>query len=251
MTIEPKLRLPHREAQKIVRLVQRHLRFLFWETHKFAMKKQMPMKKLLVLGMERGSLFRMMDRGAFQSELGFPVDYNPSKNVSRALLQSIKSDSWISSRTIRLMRVSWFLDYDELVERVRYKLPSGKGQGGYMHWMKYVTGEASMPGYAFKRIATLAGGAKRASRSAGSAKKPRAYNRPGVGGVHAGYMFSLNNPAVKGSGPWQLSQPVPKDWYREKISSVSGDILSYWKNRVEMIHRHTLRKYKTYLRSAT
>jgi hypothetical protein len=246
------------QLRKIVELTQRHMRFLYREVGLFARTTQNPSKRLIVYGREGAkseraggmtgtTLFLLMKNGRFQSEMGFPKRYNPERNVGNALFKSLRTKVKRSTRSIRLMRVMWELDYKNVVDMVRYRLPSGKGDGGYLHWLKFLDPSEEVAGYKFTPVVALKRGVKKAARmQKGGTRRPRAFGRPGVGPSNAGWM-------VKGPGVWKLSSRanplgVRGDWYQESIPDVWFPLLQYWKRKVSMLHIKTLRKYQTGLR---
>ena len=248
------------QLRKIVELTQRHMRFLYREVGLFARKTQNPSKRLIVYGREGAksgraggmtgtSLFLLMKNGRFQSEMGFPKRYNPESNVGNALFKSLRTRVMRSKGSKRLMRVMWELDYKKVVDMVRYQLPSGKGDGGYMHWLKFLDPREEVAGYKFTPIVALKKGVKKAAQTnkGGGGRRPRAFGRPGVGPSNAGWM-------VKGPGVWKLSARanplgVRGDWYQESIPDVWHPLLQYWKRKVSMLHIKTLRKYRSGLSS--
>jgi len=200
-------------------------------------------------GMTTTDMYKLLMDGNFQSEMGFPVRYNPAGNLTRALKHNLKARTWKSSRTIRLSRVFWKLDYKGVAEEVKYRIPSGKGKGGYMYWLEFIGTGQTIPNYAFKRLTELRGGSKGAAAAGKKGKKkPRAYNRPGVGAGRAGYM-------IKGKGNWQLTSRanpynVDTDWYMQNIREVAPFLLEYWKDRALKMHKMVLRRYKSSFRGA-
>ena len=250
--IDPCLQFNEAQMRKILGYFQNYLQLFFLHMRVAAIGDQKS-KTMLVRGddgsggMDSTDMFKLLKDGEFQSQIGFPVRYNPESNLKTSLRRNLNVKTWKSSKTIRLSRVFWNLDYKKVIDEVKYKIPSGKGKGGYMYWLEFISGQKMIPNYAFKPLISLAGGVKGAMAAGGKRKKrPRAYNRPGVGAMKAGYM-------LKGRGNWTLTQRanpynVKDDWFMQNVSKVAPSLLAYWKKKALRMHREVLRRYKTSFR---
>lgn len=246
--------LNRRQMEFATRMVQNHMRRLLKNIADFAEVSPKPAERIVVYGSANSKaignegltgtdLFYLMKRGAFQSEMGFPKRYNPERQVAEALSRFMITEAWRSKRTARLMRIFWRLDYDKVVDEVRYRIPSGRNAGREINWLKFLDPNEGVSGYGFRRLVVLRGGTKGAeTMGKRGMKRPRAYGRAGVGAVNAGYM-------IKGHGSWTLSQRanplnVKKDWYMKGVSGVAAPMFEYWKKKIMMLHRQTLRSYR-------
>lgn len=252
--LDPYSQFNEAQMRAVLKMFQKYLRLYMLHMRVAALGDKKSLNMLIMGsggsgGMNTTDMYKLLTDGEFQSQIGFPVQYNPASQLTRALKRNLHTKTWRSSRTIRLSRVFWKLDYKNVVNEVKYKIPSGKGKGGYMYWLEYVGTGKILPNYAFKPLIALAGGVKGAMAAGAKRKKrPRAYNRPGVGAMKAGYM-------IKGGGAWSLTQRanpynVGDDWFMQNVREVAPFLLEYWKKKALQMHKEVLRRYKSSLRGA-